>query len=109
MKSNVNITEPNSDKFRQLEQQESIYYESAKMTRKEILSEDSSKTEKLMHKIEQEKNVILEVSKLANMESPGGVENVKIVSLNQGPSQVRVAIERLTVPRFTKLVTLPGS
>lgn len=109
MKSNVNITEPNSDKFRQLEQQESIYYESAKMTRKEILSEDSSKTEKLMHKIEQEKNVILEVSKLANMESPGGVENVKIVSLNQGPSQVHVAIERLTVPRFTKLVTLPGS
>lgn len=80
MKSNTNITEPNSEKFRELEEQESLFYDSAKLTRKEILNEEFSKAEKLMQKIEQEKGSILERSSLATMESPGGVENVKIVS-----------------------------
>jgi E3 ubiquitin-protein ligase SHPRH len=83
IKSNTKITEPDSEKFRELEQQESVYYESAKLTRKEILNEDSSKAEKFMHTIEQEKDVTLERSKLATMESFGGVENVKIVSLTR--------------------------
>ena len=39
-----------------------------------------------MHKIEQEKDVVLGTSKLANLENLGGVENVKIVSLKLGPS-----------------------
>ncbi|CAD0110326.1 unnamed protein product, partial [Aureobasidium uvarum] len=80
MKSNDNITEPDSDRFRGLEEQESLFYDSAKLTRKEILNEDSSKAEKLMHKVEQEKEVVLERSRLATIESPGGVENVKIVT-----------------------------
>ncbi|KAH0336117.1 hypothetical protein KCU81_g8705, partial [Aureobasidium melanogenum] len=79
MKSNTNITEPDSDKFRELEAQESLFYDTAKLTRKEILNEESSKAERLMQKIEQEKDVILERSGLAAMESPGGVENVKII------------------------------
>jgi E3 ubiquitin-protein ligase SHPRH len=80
IKSNINITEPESESFQQLEQEETVHYESAKLTRKEILTEDSRKTEKLMRTIEQEKDVVLGVSKLATMESLGGVENVKIVS-----------------------------
>jgi E3 ubiquitin-protein ligase SHPRH len=83
IKSNINITEPDSEMFQELEHQESTYYESAKLTRKEILGEDSSKTEELMQKIEQEKDVNLGTSKLATMESSGGVENVKIVSLTR--------------------------
>ncbi|KAI4721854.1 hypothetical protein E4T48_01867 [Aureobasidium sp. EXF-10727] len=79
MKSNTKITEPDSERFRELEEQESHFYDSAKLTRKEILNEDSSKAEKLMHKVEQEKGVVLERSRLAAMESPGGVENVKII------------------------------
>ncbi|KAH0268819.1 hypothetical protein KCU91_g9122, partial [Aureobasidium melanogenum] len=79
MKSNTNITEPDSDKFRELEAQESLFYDTAKLTRKEILNEESSKAERLMQKIEQEKYVILERSGLAAMESSGGVENVKII------------------------------
>lgn len=81
MKSNTNITEPDSARFLELEEQESRFYDSAKVTRKEILNEESLKAEKLMQKIEQEKDVMLERSSLAAMESPGGVENVKIVSL----------------------------
>lgn len=81
IKSNTNITEPDSGRFKELEQQESTYYESAKLTRKEILNEDSAKTEKLMHMVEQEKDVVLKTSKLAIVESSGGVENVKIVSI----------------------------
>ncbi|KAG9860619.1 hypothetical protein KCU77_g4351, partial [Aureobasidium melanogenum] len=79
MKSNTNITEPDSERFRELETQESLFYDTAKLTRKEILNQESSKAERLMQKIEQEKDVILERSGLATMESPGGVENVKII------------------------------
>jgi len=86
IKSNTSITEPDSERFRELEQQESTYYESAKLTRKEILNEDSSKAEKLMHTIKQEKDVILKTSSLATLESFGGVENVKIVSLIREPT-----------------------
>lgn len=81
MKSNTNITEPDSERFRELEEQESLFYDSAKLTRKEILNGESSKAERLMQKIDQEKGVFLEPFTLATMESPGGVENVKIVSL----------------------------
>lgn len=81
IKSNTNITEPDSERFQELEKQESTYYESAKLTRKEILNEDSAKTEKLMHMIEHEKDVVLKTSKLTLVESFGGVENVKIVSI----------------------------
>ncbi|KAH0110024.1 hypothetical protein KCU60_g6527, partial [Aureobasidium melanogenum] len=79
MKSNTNITEPDSERFRELETQESLFYDTAKLTRKEILNQESSKAERLMQKIEQEKDLILERSNLATMESPGGVENVKII------------------------------
>ncbi|KAH0024868.1 hypothetical protein KCU78_g4913, partial [Aureobasidium melanogenum] len=79
MKSNTNITEPDSERFRELETQESLLYDTAKLTRKEILNQESSKAERLMQKVEQEKDVILERSGLATMESPGGVENVKII------------------------------
>lgn len=98
MKSNTNITEPDSDKFRELEAQESLFYDTAKLTRKEILNEESSKAERLMQKIEQEKDVILERSGLAAMESPGGVENVKIVS----SARERFTAKVLTIARFTK-------
>lgn len=82
MKSNTRITEPDSKQFRDLEEQESWYYDAAKLIRKELLSEDSAKAEELMRSIEQEKDdVILEPTKLTAMESPGGVENLKMVSL----------------------------
>ncbi|TIA03031.1 hypothetical protein D6C82_02203 [Aureobasidium pullulans] len=80
MKSNTRITEPDSKQFRDLEEQESWYYDAAKLIRKELLSEDSAKAEELMRSIEQERDdVILEPTKLTAMESPGGVENLKMV------------------------------
>lgn len=95
IKSNTSITEPDSERFRELEQQESTYYESAKLTRKEILNEDSSKAEKLMHTIKQEKDVIFKTSSLATLESFGGVENVKIVSLIREPTLYgRIVLQR---------------
>ncbi|CAD0093497.1 unnamed protein product [Aureobasidium mustum] len=88
MKSNTNITEPDSARFQELEEHESRFYDSAKVTRKEILNEESLKAEKLMQKIEQEKDVMLERSSLATMESPGGVENVKIPLVDKDEENV---------------------
>jgi E3 ubiquitin-protein ligase SHPRH len=82
IKSNTEITDPDSDRFREMEEQEMQYYDAAKLVRKELLRENAAKAEKLMRSIKQGKDdVILTPSRLADMESPGGVENVKLVSI----------------------------
>lgn len=51
MKSNEELIEPDSERFQDLEAQETSLYESAKMVRKEILRDTSRKAEGLMHRI----------------------------------------------------------
>ncbi|KAI5272070.1 hypothetical protein E4T47_04677 [Aureobasidium subglaciale] len=107
MKSNTNITEPESEKFKELEELESNYYESAKLIRKEILSEDAAKAEKLMHKVAEEKDDFdLKPSKLAAIESPGGVENVKIMHKARALAGIMNGQAKLITAWTTKAVDL---
>lgn len=80
IKSNTDITEPDSDRFAELERHETLYYDTAKIIRKELLKENAVKAERLMRTIEQGKeDVTLKQSRLSTMETPGGVENIKLV------------------------------
>lgn len=96
IKSNPAITEPDSDQFREMEDQEILYYDTAKQVRKELLRENAAKAEKLMRMIQQGKDdVSLQRSRLASMDTPGGVENVKLVYKARDLAKVLNAQARL--------------
>lgn len=80
IKSNEAITEPDSDQFKKLEEQETSYYDAAKLIRREILRENMTKAEKLMGKVEALKYSAVEETALGLTEIRGGIENVRIAS-----------------------------
>ncbi|KAI1312835.1 SNF2 family N-terminal domain-containing protein [Xylaria venustula] len=56
IKSDENLTQPNSDKFKRLEQHETEGYELAKKIRREILQEPLIKVSKLLEKLQERAN-----------------------------------------------------
>lgn len=80
IKSNEAITEPNSEDFMKLEDLETQYYDAAKKTRRELLRGNAAKAENLMEKVEEYSVLGVKESALSSMDSPGGIENMRIVS-----------------------------
>ncbi|GAB7357449.1 hypothetical protein MBLNU459_g8372t2 [Dothideomycetes sp. NU459] len=79
-KSNELLTLPDSDRYKELEDLEALNYDTAKTIRKELLRENSLKAEKLMRIIStrQDQDALKIPSGLSLLESPGGIENMKI-------------------------------
>ncbi|KAK5122434.1 hypothetical protein LTR85_004018 [Meristemomyces frigidus] len=80
IKSNEELVEPESEQFKQLEEQETGLYESAKLLRKEILKDTSRKAEWLMRKI----NELAKSGKLTHMPpikdlQMSGIESRRVV------------------------------
>ena len=81
MKSNETLVGPDSDQFKDLEEKETSLYENARVLRKEILRDNSRKSETLMRKISdlQEKDTFTQMPKIKDLESFGGIESRRIV------------------------------
>jgi E3 ubiquitin-protein ligase SHPRH len=81
IKTNIDITEPDTERFRYLEERETELYESAKSLRKEILKDNSRKAETLMRRITNlvENDAFTKMPKIKDLESLGGIESRRIV------------------------------
>lgn len=81
IKSNIVLTEPDSDGFKALEEKETALYERAKIVRKEILGDSSRKSEVLMRKIHElvEGGTFTEMPKYKDLQSLGGIESRRII------------------------------
>lgn len=80
IKTNEALTEPDSDDFAKLEDRETSYYDVAKRIRRELLRESASKAEKLMAQVGEQTTFKVRRSELSSIDSPGGIENMKIVA-----------------------------
>ncbi|KAJ9631013.1 hypothetical protein H2203_001541 [Taxawa tesnikishii (nom. ined.)] len=81
IKSNEAVTEPDSEEYQRLEEQEALFYDKAKMVRRELLRETASKAEKLMRKISLNKSGsgLVRISEVSPLDTSGGIENRKVV------------------------------
>ena len=81
IKSNEALTLQDSDRFKELETQETDLYESAKTTRREILRDVSRKSESLMRKIKDLDDCgrLTQLPKIKDLDSLGGIESRRIV------------------------------
>ncbi|RMY32245.1 hypothetical protein D0865_14784 [Hortaea werneckii] len=80
IKSNEALTKAESQEFKDLEDQETVLYDRAKMLRKEILIDNSRKAETLMHKIEdlKEKGKMTKMPPIKDL-NLAGIEGRRIV------------------------------
>lgn len=108
IKSNEALTVPDSDLYKELEEQESLHYDTAKMIRKELLRGNSSKAEKLMRTIEglADQDAIRKPSGLASLESPGGIENLKLSQKARELARILAAQAKLIDEWRAKVVEL---
>ena len=81
IKSNDNLTEPDSERFKQLESQETSLYESAKLLRREILKDTFRKAESLMRKISslEKTGVLTSMPAIGDLNNLGGIESRRIL------------------------------
>ena len=81
IKSNELLTIPDSDRFKELENQEMGLYESAKILRREILRENSRKAESLMRKMKdlEANGTLTKMPRIKELDSLGGIESRRIV------------------------------
>lgn len=80
IKSNESITPPESDSFRELEEQETAFYDTAKTIRKELLRDSATKAERLMEKVEDHMKMRLPDSVLSQIDMDGGIESRRILT-----------------------------
>ncbi|KAF2769327.1 SNF2 family DNA-dependent ATPase domain-containing protein [Teratosphaeria nubilosa] len=80
IKDNEALTQPNFDEFKELEEQETYLYESAKALRREILGQSSRKAEVLMKKIHDKKarNELTQMPTIHDLEL-SGIESRRII------------------------------
>ena len=74
VKSDEKITVPESDEFKQLEQTESKTYDTAKLLRREILSEPQSTAEALMLSIKSRDKSFPNIPQIPDFDVEGGIE-----------------------------------
>ena len=81
IKSNEQLTKPDSEEFQKLEKQETDLYAQAKKIRKELLRDAHNKSEKLMRVLHRNKKqkTFTKVPKLPMIEETGGIENRKVL------------------------------
>ncbi|QIX00054.1 hypothetical protein AMS68_005571 [Peltaster fructicola] len=82
IKANEEITTPDSEEFKALEQQEIELYEEAKVVRREILKDAAAKSERLMAKIKtlHSTDTMVKLPTLEDLEDMGGIESRRIVT-----------------------------
>ena len=80
IKSDDKITLPDSDRFRELEKNESEAYDMAKLLRREILSESQGATENLMDSIKSRLKEASEIPKIPDFDISGGIETEGVLS-----------------------------
>ena len=81
IKANENLTAPDSEDFKVLEDKETSMYEHAKSLRKEILKDNSRKSENLMRKINDlvKNDQFTKMPKIRELDSLGGIESRRIM------------------------------
>lgn len=81
IKVNENLTKPDSEEFRKLEEQEVGLYERAKLIRREILRDASRKAEGLMRKMKDLANskMYTNLPQINDLKDLGGIENRRII------------------------------
>lgn len=81
LKSNEELTEPESERFQQLEEQETSLYESAKQLRKEIMVDTSRKADNLMRKVRdlESQGGLTVAPTIRPLTSLGGIESRRLV------------------------------
>lgn len=81
IKTNEMLTEPDSNRFKELEERETTLYESAKLLRKEILKDASRKSESLMRKITdlETNGTYTKMPNIKDLDGMGGIESRRII------------------------------
>ncbi|KAF2239380.1 hypothetical protein EV356DRAFT_515576 [Viridothelium virens] len=81
IKSNEELTKPDSEEFHALEKQETELYDQAKKIRKELLRDAHSKSEKLMRILHRNKkqSSFTRIPQIPTIEEVGGIENRKVL------------------------------
>lgn len=81
IKSNVEVTKPDSDDFKDLEERETKSYESAKLIRQEMLTEVFQKVYRVMRTIEDKAQAgsFMRIPSMDKLERRSGIENRKII------------------------------
>ncbi|KAF2185097.1 hypothetical protein K469DRAFT_665964 [Zopfia rhizophila CBS 207.26] len=87
MKSNENLTKPESEDFRRLEKLEVDWYDKAKTIRKELLRESQSKAQRQMAKISSRKP-FPPLPRIADLADLGGIENRKVLDMMDGVNDI---------------------
>ncbi len=79
IKTDKNLTQPDSDDFKRLERLENDLYEKAKAIRKEILHDPHGKATRSMRKVSRKAQQTKVASNIPELEDYGGIENRKIL------------------------------
>ncbi|KAI9755427.1 MAG: hypothetical protein M4579_004284 [Chaenotheca gracillima] len=81
IKSNEDLTKPESDEFKKLETEETEGYEKAKSIRRELLSESLKRVQRLMRHLSRkaETQTFVEIPEIAASTQPGGIESRKLI------------------------------
>ncbi|EOD47563.1 putative snf2 family helicase protein [Neofusicoccum parvum UCRNP2] len=82
IKTNEDLTKPDSEEFRELEQLETQFYEKAKVIRKELLQESHSRAEKVMGKLKAHSK--LPLTEIPVLDDRGGIESRRILEKLDG-------------------------
>lgn len=105
IKSNEKLTVPDSDRFKELEDQEVGLYDEAKLLRREVLRDTSRKSESLMKKIKLmlAQNAFTPMPKIKDLQSFGGIENQRLVEKSDNVFDVIRAQARIIVEWRAKM------
>jgi len=108
VKTNENLTEEGSEKFKQLEEQEILHYEKARVIRKELLKESTAKVDLLIKELEQ-RSVDTNLSNATNLtavQGNGGIENRRVLEKAEDLADIMLAQTKLLVEWRTKITEL---
>ncbi|KAF2725609.1 hypothetical protein K431DRAFT_280968 [Polychaeton citri CBS 116435] len=81
VKSNEELTQVDSARFKELDGEEAQLYDTAKAIRREILSQSARKSEVLMHKMQglESEGKLTKLPEIQDLDELGGIENRRIV------------------------------
>ena len=83
IKSNENITKPESEEFHQLEKLETEFYDKAKAIRKELLHEPHTRAQRQIQKIDSKikSKLFAQISNIRELKDYGGIENRRVLDM----------------------------
>ncbi|KAF2112416.1 SNF2 family N-terminal domain-containing protein [Lophiotrema nucula] len=87
IKSNEELTKPESEEFHNLEKLEVQWYDSAKAIRKELLQDSQNRAQRQMKKI-QSRQAFTTIPEIADIDDLGGIENVNVLRMMDDVTEV---------------------